>query len=431
MSGDGVILNADEYGMDYIKSSISEELTYSNSYFDYDFNNGFRIKFNNFDSNYYVVIKDLKSRYIYFSKIISPQYDTIYSFTKKYFINYEISIHKVEHNLPECYPLEVIKFELQNKNVLILISCSEEKCGLGDGIAWIQSIELFHRKYPLTNIFVCTSYPELNQLISEFMPYINIIEFNNIKEKKFYATYLHGCFYDDKLNDYNPIKYTAQSLIEMGYNVLNVNNNNKVFPEVSFKYYCNKPNKHYICMGIHASGVFKEWLPSSYQMENLIEILKYYGYDVYIIDKNKDNFHNNLIKTSIPKNAIDFTGENISLKERAKLLSGADFFIGCSSGLSWLAWCVGIPVVLISGFTNPITEFYTPYRIINYMKCNSCWNDDTCNPIDNPCPRKQNPFSKEYLECSTSISEFMIFNIVKNIPEFIKYTNKSSINENI
>lgn len=39
------------------------------------------------------------------------------------------------------------------------------------------------------------------------------------------------------------------------------------------------------------------------------------------------------------------------------LLHHASFFIGLSSGLSWLAWATHIPVVLISGFTLPVSEF--------------------------------------------------------------------------
>ena len=63
------------------------------------------------------------------------------------------------------------------------------------------------------------------------------------------------------------------------------------------------------------------------------------------------------------------------LVERARWLKHADFFVGLSSGLSWLAWAVGTPVVMISGFTHPRNEFATPYRVINYHACNSCWND--------------------------------------------------------
>ena len=62
------------------------------------------------------------------------------------------------------------------------------------------------------------------------------------------------------------------------------------------------------------------------------------------------------------------------LLERARWIRHAEFFVGLASGLSWLAWSVGTPVVMISGFSHPLTEFQTPYRVINYHTCNSCWN---------------------------------------------------------
>jgi autotransporter strand-loop-strand O-heptosyltransferase len=76
----------------------------------------------------------------------------------------------------------------------------------------------------------------------------------------------------------------------------------------------------------------------------------------------------------IPQGAEDETGDK-PLAERIRYLRHAAFFVGLSSGLSWLAWATGIPVVMISGFTHPINEFHTPYRVINYSACNSCWND--------------------------------------------------------
>ena len=77
---------------------------------------------------------------------------------------------------------------------------------------------------------------------------------------------------------------------------------------------------------------------------------------------------------SVPEGAEDFTGA-LPLQERIDLISQGDFFIGLSSGLSWLAWAAGVPVVMISGFTLPFNEFHTPYRMINYHLCNGCWND--------------------------------------------------------
>lgn len=49
------------------------------------------------------------------------------------------------------------------------------------------------------------------------------------------------------------------------------------------------------------------------------------------------------------------------------------FFVGLSSGLSWLAWAYDVPVVMISNFTRKENEFEC-YRVDNTSICNSCFN---------------------------------------------------------
>jgi len=66
------------------------------------------------------------------------------------------------------------------------------------------------------------------------------------------------------------------------------------------------------------------------------------------------------------------------LDDRAAMLHHADFFVGLSSGLAWLAWGAGTPVVMISGFTLPICEFRTPYRVHNTHVCHGCWDATDC-----------------------------------------------------
>ena len=106
----------------------------------------------------------------------------------------------------------------------------------------------------------------------------------------------------------------------------------------------------------------------------------------------------------IPKNAIDKTGD-ISLSERMSQIDGCEFFIGLGSGLSWLAWALNKPVVLISGFSEPISEFNNPLRVFNPSVCNGCWNDLSVafDPSNwNWCPRKKD------FECSKEISFEMV-----------------------
>ena len=108
----------------------------------------------------------------------------------------------------------------------------------------------------------------------------------------------------------------------------------------------------------------------------LIERLKTLGYRVLCIEHDKQ-YGNAQYMTTMPEGAEDFTGSR-PLQERASLLLHADFFIGLGSGLSRLAWAVGTPVVMISGFSHPPAEFRTPYRVINFHGCNSCNSCNSC-----------------------------------------------------
>ena len=91
-------------------------------------------------------------------------------------------------------------------------------------------------------------------------------------------------------------------------------------------------------------------------------------------------------------------------KELIKTIQESEFFIGISSGLSWLAWGSGVPVVLISGFSEEYSEpTIGVSRIINKDVCHGCWNVYDFNPGDwNWCP--VNKGTKQQFECSKSIT---------------------------
>jgi autotransporter strand-loop-strand O-heptosyltransferase len=97
-------------------------------------------------------------------------------------------------------------------------------------------------------------------------------------------------------------------------------------------------------------------------------------------------------------------------------LTGLD---ALSSGLSWLAWATGTPVVMISGFTHPTNEFETPYRVINYHACNSCWNDVRVR-FDHKdylwCPRHKD--APRQFECTRLITVEQVKATIKRIPGF-------------
>jgi len=94
---------------------------------------------------------------------------------------------------------------------------------------------------------------------------------------------------------------------------------------------------------------------------------------------------------------------NKSIDETINNIYHSKAFVGVGSGLSWLAWGLGVPVVLISGFSEEFCEFQPGAdvsRLINKDVCHGCFNDIEWY-FDrgdwNWCPRE------EGFECSKSI----------------------------
>ena len=145
-----------------------------------------------------------------------------------------------------------------------------------------------------------------------------------------------------------------------------------------------------------------------------MDYLKALGYRVLCIDKEKCHGYGRHWHT-IPYGAEDFTGAR-PLQERVDYLGHADFFIGLSSGLSWLAWGAGAPVIMISGFTLPYNEFFTPYRVINFHVCNGCWTDSSEEFVHADfgwCPRHAG--TEREFECSRFISSGQVCQTVQRL----------------
>jgi autotransporter strand-loop-strand O-heptosyltransferase len=173
----------------------------------------------------------------------------------------------------------------------------------------------------------------------------------------------------------------------------------------------------YVCIAVQSSTQCKYWNhPEGWR--DIVTWLKGCGYRVICIDKQPTYGHG-LVWNHIPHGAEDMTGA-LPLSERAALLKHADFFVGLSSGLSWLAWAVGVPVVMISGFTHPNNEFHTPYRVFNHHTCNSCWNDPKVmfDHFDFLwCPRHKG--TDRQFECTRLITTDYVKSIIRKIPSFL------------
>lgn len=171
--------------------------------------------------------------------------------------------------------------------------------------------------------------------------------------------------------------------------------------------------KRYVCISIQSTSQLKYWnYPNGWRI--LVEKLKAKGYDVYAIDKHA-SFGSPTRQNLIPDNAIDKTGMNI--KDTMYILSGASFFIGTSSGLSWLSWAMGVPVILVSGMSLPMFEFQSNCVHVNNSEvCNGCLNDPTYE-FDRGdwlyCPRHKD--GAEQFICTKSITPQMVMDAVSKI----------------
>ena len=75
------------------------------------------------------------------------------------------------------------------------------------------------------------------------------------------------------------------------------------------------------------------------------------------------------------------------------------------------------PVMLISGFTHPTNEFATPYRVVNWHACNSCWSD-VRHRFDHKdylwCPRHAT--TPRRFECTRLLTAAQAIAISRRIP---------------
>lgn len=167
----------------------------------------------------------------------------------------------------------------------------------------------------------------------------------------------------------------------------------------------------YVCISVQGSSVLKSWLwPGGWDV--VVAALKEAGYRVVCIDKEREQSDYG-ITVRCPAGAEDDTGDK-PLTERAQLLAHAAFCVGLGSGLSWLAWTVGCPVVMIAGFSLPWYEFPEAYRVWNPRVCTGCFQDVEHSFLGAVCPRhgKKSP---RFAECQRCISPQSVLRAIERL----------------
>jgi autotransporter strand-loop-strand O-heptosyltransferase len=288
------------------------------------------------------------------------------------------------------------KFNPEGKNVYIALDSSS----LGDTLAWFPYVEEYAKKHNCK--VICSTF--WNNLFEETYPDIVFVKPGNTVYD-IYAQFNIGIFGDgDRKTDKNPRDTRNIPLQQVATDILGLE-----FKEVKPRIHVPKlskirsgliPNSKYVAIAQHGTSQCKYW-NNEYGWSETVDYLKSKGYQVMSVSKEGTKL----------KGVLNRGGNNKDIIDTIYQISNADFFIGISSGLSWLAWALNIPTILISGHTQPYYEFKNPYRVHRGDVCNGCWHNHNFDKGNwNWCPVKQG--TNQMFECTKSIKftdvKFMI-----------------------
>lgn len=349
----------------------------------FDFNYGARIGVP--EGNWRVKIMDRNMGVTLYD---SPASNVMVTSTKKYFVNFRLEIYKDDKLVLEH------DYNARGRKVLIKFP----KGALGDNLAWFPYAQAF--KYTHGCEVYCAIGKELAELFKPAYPDLHFVDVDE-RPEGLYATYYMGIFFPCTDRVHQPVDFRVVGLQKNIPYILGLPPD-ELRPILLPRTKERKIKEPYVCIAAQSTSQAKYWTNPTGWMET-VKYLKSKGYRVLCIDREASHGHGSRWNT-IPYGSEDFTGA-LPLQERIDLIYHADFFVGLSSGLSWLAWGVGKPIVMISGFTLPQNEFYTPYRAINYHVCNGCWNDSRIEFVHTEfdwCPRLKNTDSQ--FECTRFIT---------------------------
>jgi autotransporter strand-loop-strand O-heptosyltransferase len=266
---------------------------------------------------------------------------------------------------------------------------------LGDTIAWIPYMLKFKEKHncilivsTFWNNFFRITYPEL-QFVEPGTQVHNL-----------YGMYKLGWFYNNnmepELPNTIPLQKTATNILGLPFE--------EIKPKIYFKPKFNPISTKFITIANESTSGLKYWnYPNGWQ--ELVDYLVSLGYRVVNVSKNGDEL----------KNTIKL--KDTSIENTMNYIYHSEFFIGLSSGLSWLSWGMGKEVVMISNFTEEDHEFTSNCtRIVNKSVCNGCWNKPQFK-FDkgdwNWCPEHKG--TERQFECHKTITTEMVINQIQHL----------------
>jgi autotransporter strand-loop-strand O-heptosyltransferase len=266
---------------------------------------------------------------------------------------------------------------------------------LGDTICFSSLIDAFMDYHKPKYVWITTFFPHL--LKAHRLDY----EFINANESGFIEI--------DKLIDVgydkNNISHTLGGMFYAAKDTMRLPQETKpgkcpVIPKVRI----TNPKK--ITIGPETIKEISQWnYGGTSGWQEVVNSLHNGGYNVYNIS------YENTMNLQNVKGFHGHDDINVAIDH----IVSSRFFVGLSSGLSWLAWAYGVPVVMISNFTKRQNEFDC-FRVTNPYVCNGCFN--IFPNIKTKCPIFLGTDRES--ECHLSITPDMV---IDEINKAIAFTN--------
>jgi len=360
------------------------------------------------DAKYNIAFYDETNRIVHQDTLPTNHYTKCY---RKWFTNWIIKVKSEDKLVFEH------KFDLKNKKILI----SLESSALGDTIAWIPYVEEFRLKHDC-KVFCSTFW---NKLYKNSYPEINFIKPGEVVHN-IYASYKIGAFNPADSKMWHPVDWRTIPLQKIASDILGLEYR-EIKPKIDIPDDLGTSEGD-VCISIHSSCQAKYWNHQN-GWQKVVSHLVSNGYKVMHISKESGTYMGNIA----PYNALDKTGDH-SIKLRIKQILNSKLFIGVSSGLSWLAWALGVPTIMISGVTKSFLEPSDMLKIHNDTVCNGCFNT-TSHIFDkgnwNWCPENQNFICSKSISPETVIEKINeVLSKQKESFDFNQYIHSVEINNN-
>jgi len=265
---------------------------------------------------------------------------------------------------------------------------------LGDSVSWIPYCLEFKKKHKC-DVIVSTFW---NKLFKNVYPELEFVDPGTVVHN-IHGMYKLGWFWnkdrEPEVPNTIPLQKAATNILGLDYT--------EIKPRIDY-HISQKPYEgKYVTIATNSTAGCKFWTKEGWQ--GLINYLVSQGYRVVNVSKEDNDFDN---VTKI---------KDVSIENTMNVIHHSEFFIGLSSGLSWLSWGMGKKVVMISNFTTDDHEFNIDcIRITNPLVCNGCWNNPKFK-FDkgdwNWCPVHKG--TERQFECHKSITSQMVIDKIQNL----------------